>query len=239
MEFRFVRPEIATLCATYAAIAETLPQVRIERGPACEIATGPFAHPICNYGILLGQDGLRAVLAAASGRPHFNIYTFASAETPDVPGYRPMVSMVTMVSPPPSELANVPSPVPESMRMGVAAFMTEQFFSASRPDIRERVAFATASTKGTDLYAFTNDHGELCGAAMLSWHTSMAGLYNVCVRPDLRGHGRGTAIVQQMQWAASERGRAVTLQCGTALQPWYEALGFRTVDTVTVWSAAP
>ncbi len=238
-----MKPEIAVLVETYAAIAGTMPQVRIERTEGSVIALAPFTHPLCNFGVVLSASGIAEVLRAASGKSHFNVYTFESLGSVDLPGYAPVLAMRMMTAPagePKGERLTAADS--QAARMQVARFMAEQFFSNHRSDVRERIAEATARAEGVVHYAFyapsTFGRRDLVGAAMLSHHTPMAGLFNICVEKGVQGRGWGSAIVRQMLNESASQGLATTLQCDLSLESWYERLGFHTVDTMTVWTVS-
>lgn len=238
-----MKPEIAVLVETYAAIAATMPQVRIERTDSFIIARAPFAHPLCNFGVILGPEGIGGVLHAASGKPHFNLYTFESQGQMSMPDYVPMLALRIMTAPASEpSFTNVKPAETPGERMQLARFMADQFFSGHRSDTRERIAESTARAEGVSIYGFHAESGpardDLVGAAMLTHHTSMAGLFNVCVEKSLRGRGWGSAIVRHMLNEAAIRGVATTLQCDLSLEVWYERLGFHAVDTVTVWTVS-
>ncbi len=235
-----MKPEIAVLIETYTAIAATMPQVHIEHHPSAVIARGPFAHPLCNFGVVLANDGLPQVLRAAMGRSHFNIYTFESLSQGVVEGYVPALALRVMTAP---AAAITASPLLEATtigeRMVVTRFMADQFFPNHKNDIRERIAEASARAKGIAHYAFrAGNDPTVIGATMLSVEGPMVGLFNVCVDKSRQGRGWGADIVRQMLNEAAIRGRATTLQCELSLEGWYEKLGFHAVDTLTVWTVS-
>jgi predicted N-acetyltransferase YhbS len=67
---------------------------------------------------------------------------------------------------------------------------------------------------------------------MLVEDGSSVGLFNLCVRPELRRKGLGAKLVRAVQAAASATGKPVVLQCEPDLAPWYKTLGFEPVGTV-------
>lgn len=113
----------------------------------------------------------------------------------------------------------------------VAEFMVEQFFWTAPPNVRSRVTeMAECMTQDPrqTTYAIHGDSG-IEGAVSVFYSESAAGLYNVCVRPESRGRGLGTALVGHACHMAAFRSEKVVLQCSEFLAGWYRALGFREV----------
>ena len=109
-------------------------------------------------------------------------------------------------------------------RLLAARFMTETFFGKTSVESRNLVTDATANCKHR-LYAWRDGEG-IAAAVMLSETAGVLGLYNLCVRPDVRERGYGSDAVGFIQELAAEKGLAVVLQCQPELVDWYGKRGF-------------
>ncbi|MES1147317.1 MAG: GNAT family N-acetyltransferase [bacterium] len=109
-------------------------------------------------------------------------------------------------------------------RLLVARFMTDTFFNRTPADTRNLVTDATANCKHR-LFSWRDGQG-IAAAVMVSETTGCYGLYNLCVRQDVRERGYGTEAVGFVQSLAADENRAVVLQCQPDLVDWYEKRGF-------------
>lgn len=109
-------------------------------------------------------------------------------------------------------------------RLRVARFMTDTFFSNASGDNRRLVVEATANSPHR--LFFWRDGLGVAAAVMVSESVGVYGLYNLCVRSDVRERGYGTEAVGFVQAMAAEAGRAVVLQCQPEMSDWYHRRGF-------------
>jgi hypothetical protein len=130
----------------------------------------------------------------------------------------------------PAEAAEASLVVSRTERRHVAGFMARQFFSRMPKQGRDAIAEATAAGSHTLWTVGPPRSPE--AAVMLVEQSGAVGLFNLCVRPDLRRKGLGAGIVRAVQRSAAGLGRPVVLQCEPELAPWYARLGFEPVGTV-------
>lgn len=247
MEFRslsLLEAERENLIQTYCAIAGTMPQTRITALPEVVISVGPFAHPLCNFAVIKERSGAGAAVQASEGRPHFSIYSFADPVEPGdlkerllSSGYQVVQTLSMMRWEGSSDRPALQSAQNPRERLSIARFMTMQFFSSLRSEVRERIAEANARSVGAEFYSFCDQHKDnLVGAAMLFETEAAVGLYNVCVAGALRGRGWGSSIVTRLRDEAGSRGKPLVLQCDPALTSWYGRLGLEYSGSLNVWS---
>jgi ribosomal protein S18 acetylase RimI-like enzyme len=81
--------------------------------------------------------------------------------------------------------------------------------------------------------------GAPVGAGSLTEWAGAFGIYGVAVAQEARKQGAGTALVRHMVQEVKLRGNAplcLQVQTGSAIQGWYERLGFRVVYDRTGWT---
>ncbi|MFM9872172.1 MAG: GNAT family N-acetyltransferase [Fimbriimonadaceae bacterium] len=115
-------------------------------------------------------------------------------------------------------------------RLRIGKFMAEQFFPFSSGESRMLVARSTALSIANLFYIGSPERPE--AAMMLSKSKNAVGLYNLCVDGKSRGHGIGTDLVESAQALASQYGVPLTLQCHASLRKWYENQNFRQTGTL-------
>lgn len=231
------------LATTYLALGRASRNSHIEEGEGFVACTGVVSHPVCNFAIAsgVGFPGARDLARIARERATFNVYATPQGEGDD-PGHwlcsqgfrqayrlRLMVAAGTTTEPP-----CVLQLAPPSERTETADFMVREFFGRSEGSSRDAIRAATAAAAELELYG-VRDRGTRVAAAMLSRSEGAIGLYNLCVRFDLRGGGWGSTIVQSILAIAGAQGRCVCLQCDPSLEAWYTRLGFHTVGSVDVY----
>lgn len=114
-------------------------------------------------------------------------------------------------------------------RIEIGQFMAGQFFPYAGDGSRQLVARSTAASLARLLY--TGDLKNPEAAMMISRSPGTAGLYNLCVAPELRGLGLGSRLVRAASGLAHRTGVPLTLQCHGTLRKWYEKLGFEFAGT--------
>jgi ribosomal protein S18 acetylase RimI-like enzyme len=117
--------------------------------------------------------------------------------------------------------------------MAIARFMVEQFFSRMAGESRDRIQRATARS-ATQLYSLGPERRPDAAVMLVPLDGSL-GLYNLCVRRELRGKGIGREVVSSVRAIAAASGAPVVLQCEPGLAPWYEDQGFEAVGEVEAW----
>ncbi len=103
------------------------------------------------------------------------------------------------------------------------AAMTAALAAADLPidDLRE---------PGRDFFAFRNDTGTVVGYAGIEVYGTDALLRSVVTLPDARHRGYGLAIGERMAAIAKRRGVRALYALTTTAAPFFERLGFRTVE---------
>lgn len=230
--------ELDNVVRTYVALAETMPQVLITQTDDAIVSIAPFAHPLCNFAVVLTPAGLPIARRAGEGRPHFMTYVFDPEIQPNVIEFRLSQELTLMRVDEPG--AGPPlQPIEGSReRMLLGRFMASQFFGGHRPDLRERIAEANARASGLEFFGFNgqNDH-KLVGAATLHDIGGVVGIYNVCVAGPNRHRGLGSTIVERLLGEIGRRGKSAVLQCDASLVSWYRQFGFCESGILRVWSA--
>ena len=230
------------LARTYLALGRASPDSRIVEQSEFMACTGPVAHPVCNFAIAqdINAGAARALADLACDRPTFNVYV--ASEQADDPGsrlcaegFRQAYRLRLMVGEGTrEETPCVLQRCGSAERLETADFMVREFFGRSESASRDAIRSATAAAPELELYE-VRDCGTRVAAAMLSRSEGLVGLYNLCVRFDMRGKGWGSTIVRSILALAGAEGLSVSLQCDPSLEVWYERLGFHAVGSVDVY----
>ncbi len=114
-------------------------------------------------------------------------------------------------------------------RLKIGQFMAGQFFPFTTDASRNLVARSTASSLARLFYSGDLSNPE--ASMMISRSAESAGLYNLCVAPEVRGLGLGSRLVRSAAQLAHRAGVPLTLQCHGSLRRWYEKLGFQHAGT--------
>lgn len=230
---------------TYLAIGRRTPGARTVCGEGWVCCLSDLDHPICNFGVVRSDsefdaDGLRRLIA---DKKAFNLYSFRSLPADDLDrvrgmGFAPTYRLLQLfragaLEGPAAELAEAEG----QERMRVAEFMVRQFFFRQSRAIRQNISQATAECE-LPLY-WSNWQGQTVGAVMLCPEAGVLGLYNLCIDPDMRSRGLGSATVRAILRVASQYERPVVLQCDAVLESWYGGLGFSKLGTVEVFCRNP
>lgn len=229
--------------ATYEALARGVPGASVERDEAWLASFGPADLSYCNFaaGFDCEDPGRwNRLMERARKAPVFWAFTMAGDRPTDVTerllrhGFVPRQSLAQMAwhgeatsCGPDWRLATGPED-----RQAVAAFMAAQFFWRSPEASRTAIAGSTERS-GLDLWGLWRTDG-LAAAAMTVQTDDALGLYNLCVRDDLRRRGIGESLVVAVK--SLSMGRPVVLQCEPALAPWYERQGFATFSFLDAFS---
>lgn len=223
---------------TYVALAATMPQARITQTDDAIVSIAPFAHPLCNFAVVLSPAGLPLARQAGEGRPHFMTYVFDPDIQPNLIEFRLSQELTLMRVDEPAPGPHLQPIEGSRERMLLGRFMASQFFAGHRPDLRERIAEANARAGGLEFFGFhqPTDH-KLVGAATLHDVGGAVGIYNVCVSAANRHRGLGSTIVERLLAEIGRRGKSAVLQCDASLVSWYRQFGFHESGILRVWSA--
>lgn len=239
---------VGNLAWTYAELADALEGAHVERLDGGLVSVSDEAHPMANFALIVKPSAslLSHVRQCAALRPVFNVYwPIRVGEPRPQPGGLTEVWDLSILAHPVLESRKGDAAalrlVPREERADVAAFMVEQFFSASRRNYRSVVAQATARSD-LELYALPNPiptRNAPYDAALLVGRTcESVGLYNLCVRRSLRGRGIGRACVRAVLELAAEAGLPCILQCEKRLRDYYVGQGFQDVGTLVIFNAS-
>jgi GNAT superfamily N-acetyltransferase len=240
---------VGNLAWTYAELADALEGAHVERLDGGLVSVSDEAHPMANFALIVEPSAalLSHVRRSAAFRPVFNVYwPIRVGEARPQPGGLTEVWDLSILAHPLLEPradtgdAAALRRVPRDERTEVAAFMVEQFFSASRRNYRGVVAQATARSD-LELYALPNAvptrNAPYDAALLLGRTNESVGLYNLCVRRSLRGRGIGRACVRAVLDMAAEAGLPCILQCENRLRDYYVGQGFQDVGTLVILNA--
>jgi hypothetical protein len=230
--------------ATYLGLVGAVEGAVVTRPMGFTLVRGPGHFSFCNFaaGFDVAEGDVCAVidLLDEQSRDCFGFYVFSMSG--DAPsdfreqlrrrGYESrqgLVGMASEASPSPGVVSARVVADSEERRL-VASFMARQFFWKMQKEVREAIAASTAASSHTVWVVGPARDPE--AAVMLVEQPASVGLFNLCVRPELRRKGLGAGLVRAVQAAASASGLPVVLQCEPGLETWYKGLGFETVGTV-------
>ena len=233
----------ANLSHTYLELGRSSANPHVWSEEGFRACTGSLGHAICNFAtdIVPCEQVARRLRAIAERRRCFALYTFpphddktrlqALGDAGFALSHRLLIMTSEKASGDPTQLQEADNPVE---RRKIAEFMVDQFFHRQPTSFRRGIAEATAAAASLKLFKATWNE-RTAGAVMISEHSGIVGLYNLCVAPQFRRRGWGSAIVRTIAGRASETGRNVTLQCEPSLASWYSSLGFKEVGSVSVF----
>jgi len=231
------------LTHTYFALGRSTEGAHMEEQRAFDICAGPFAHAISNFAVVRELDAhvAQSLRQIANSRPSFAVYLLPGANTEseqsllqhyDFTVTHELHMMLSETVMP--DRVDLEEATGLGERRKVAEFMVEQFFHRQSPIFRRGIAEATSNSTDLNLYRALWNERQV-GAVMLCEHAGLIGLYNLCVEPQFRSRGWGSAIVRTIVDQAQERRLSVTLQCEPSLASWYSSLGFKEVGSVSVY----
>lgn len=223
---------------TYGTLAHQVPHTTVEWAADCVSACGSFPHPICNFLMRLGD---RPVEPPQHPKSCFQLFAFSEATGQLAPmGFRLSYDLAMMEQ---RQRPNVPpasltlAERPES-RQRIAQFMIDLFFESSGSSFRQVVRNATMAAD--ELAILSLDHkGKSEGAVLLARTTGILGVFNLCVRSEVRGRGLGSQILSACSDIAQQENRRLVLQCDSKLIPFYQANGFLQVGWLRAWVPIP
>ncbi len=224
------------VCETYLALGGLAPEAMVEKRPDRWQCLSPFCHPIANFAAHfdISDMGVAQIAAIAKGVPHFRAYV-TPGDSPRNLGellearglsakYR-LTGMEATVYATSAPTVLCRALDGDSIRE-TARFMVDTFFWRSPESLRKPLVqlLKKSAANGHEFYFAGSDSIE--AAATLSITGGIAGLYNLCVRPDCRSKGIGSDMVRQLSNICLQRAHRLVLQCDGALAPWYGGLGF-------------
>ncbi len=237
--------------ATYLGLVAAVEGSVVTRPLGFTLVRGPGFFSFCNFaaGFDVADEDLPAAvdLLRAQAQDHFGFYVFHM--TGDRPaglepalidgGFEPRQTLAAMASMNPGGVGVEGARLVASHddRASVAGFMAKQFFWSMPPEARRAIAAATAASSHT--VWCVGEPGDPKAAVMLVEQPDSVGLFNLCVKPELRRNGIGAALVRSVQNAAFTQSKPVVLQCSEDLVAWYEDLGFERVGVVHALTLAP
>lgn len=256
MECRALIPTIPTeklealrnnFAETMIGLARGAPKVRIFKRDGYWMSRSPFEHPIANFAVRLdvNRQEINTLVRMAKRNPFFRIYVMPRDNPAEIENEfesRGLVSSFRIVGmaleEPPRSVDMLARVAMREEREEIFRFIVEHFFWKSPRSIQTMLlrVMSRAKTPYHEMYVVRDRRGiSAAGGLIVTGDT--AGLYNICVRNDLRGKGLGSELVRQMSWLAASRGLKVVLQCEQDLENWYFSLGFATLGEITAYSS--
>lgn len=236
MEQGLLEIQLATRCnvvATYVALAQNLPGVRVGRLPYCTLVTGKLPLSFCRFSAgFQCLDRHAADFLAREARAVGGLWAFTMpGDEPDdvgevlrTAGFRWRHRLTNMAAKSAGQVwAELLPAVDRVDRLAVGAFMADQFFEDAQGAGQEVLSLATADS-GLGIYACRDDSG-IVAAMLLSDSPGAVGLYNLCVDRRHRHRGIGRAGLLHALGIAHAAGLPLVLQCRESLVPWYERSG--------------
>lgn len=233
----------ANIIHTYVALAGTVPGATLTRYPGCLISSAPADLAFCNFGIDLElQHGALDPVSTDALRDHamrhanFRVFNIPTGLEDDAGAalldagfirHHRLAHMVDGGDQPTEEAADIEPARHPHERVKLAEFMVSQFFWRQATWTRRHIVDATAGG-GHDLFRL-GPLTDPIAAVMLARTPGALGLYNLCVRQDLRDRGHGRAVVRAVQEIARRESALLVLQCEPRLEGWYGHLGFQTI----------
>jgi len=237
VDVRLVKSVRDNLAETYMALGTASPGVRESRTEERWMCRSDLKHPVGNFAARfhLTPEGIREISAIGRQDPWFRIYICDGDEpeslVDDFCALGADVRYELVVSAVDSEAmgaqAGPLSLVEEESRLEQALdLIIQSFFTPAETWVRRHMkrALHHSSQHGHEFWAAFDDRGATAAATLVS-AAGVIGLYNLCVRSDLRNRGIGSEVVLQMIGEARSRGKTLMLQCEPTLARWYGRLG--------------
>jgi GNAT superfamily N-acetyltransferase len=232
------------LLKTYEDLALSVPGTSVSHENGMMLLLGPakVSFCCCAGGFDIEEGGTEALVLElrrlAIDHPGLTVYA-ASGDRPssithylEKAGFRSRMAL-QQLGWFPSKIEpeiDMQAAVGQVQRTAAAMFMSSQFFSGSSKDYRKVVSLATANSSH-QIWSCGHAHAP-AGAVMTAHTEECIGIYNLCVRDNIRGEGLGTRMLRTlMNMAYTERLPAV-LQCEESLVSWYTRQGFQRLGEV-------
>jgi ribosomal protein S18 acetylase RimI-like enzyme len=250
-----IDPELAArgrrnVVHTYVELARTVQGAKVERPEGFVAVSTPINLSFCNFALDFDIETrdearvMRDLKAIADGKDAFRAFHLPiQSEDPTSKwlyrhGWRCQHSLIQMACLPRqiAESAELFKCVEAWDRLAVAEFMVDQFFWRQTLAMRRFILDATVAS--------CHDHyriGEprsIQSAVMTSSQPDSLGLYNLCVRRNLRGKGIGRQVLRSIQGLAGHLNVPLVLQCDNSLQSWYEKMSFKKTGIVESYAVS-
>ncbi|HWP30771.1 MAG TPA: GNAT family N-acetyltransferase [Fimbriimonadales bacterium] len=233
---------------TMIGLARGAPRVRITKRDGYWMSRSPFEHPIANFAVRLdlNQQEIKTLVRMATKNPSFRIYVMPRDNPAEIGkefeswGLVPSFRIVGMaLERPPLFADSLARLAMREEREEILRFIVEHFFWKSPRSIKTMLfqVMSKAKAHGHEMYVVRDEKGIVAVASIVVAGDT-AGLYNICVRNDMRGKGLGSELVRQLSWLGASRGLKVVLQCEKDLENWYFSLGFTTLGEIKAYSSA-
>jgi ribosomal protein S18 acetylase RimI-like enzyme len=254
MEHRSLSPFVelvrSNALATYLGLVASVEGSQVTRCQGYTLVEGQGPFSFCNFaaGFALECADVGAVVESlrnhAEGRFGFYVFVMSGDEPGDLDshlvraGFEHRQRLVSMASTQVCTAEPVEAQLVANLedRRSIAAFMARQFFWTMPDQAKEAIAAATAASGHTIWRVGGASEPE--AAVMLVEQPDCVGLFNLCVRPELRSRGLGRSLVKAVQSASKLSGRPVVLQCSDDLTGWYSDLGFERVGHILALTLA-
>lgn len=231
---------------TYLEIGSKAEGARVDRNPEYWMCHSRVDHPIGNFALRFNGDSLplKPVQEALS-IPSFRLYNLTGDSPSDLQdrllgiGLRKRYELAGMVlqSAPQSVVREVSAAKSKEEALEVARFIASTFFWRSTRTVREELASTMAASHPNHEFYSLRDQFGIVAAGTLTLDVEVIGLYNLCVRPDVRSQGIGTSLFTELGRLAASRARHVVLMCDPDLIPWYSHNGCTVAGKLQAFSA--
>jgi hypothetical protein len=209
------------------------------------ICRSQVEHPIGNFAIRFDCDTLpKEPVEEAIRTSIFRLYTLTGDRPADLHdrllgiGLRRRYELIGMTlesSRCGSECCLSAATTP-SEALDIARFIAATFFWRSSRTVREELAATMAASHPSHEFYALRDQFGIVAAGTLTLDVEVIGLYNLCVRPDVRSQGVGTSVFTELGGLAAARAKHVVLMCDPDLLPWYSQRGCTVVGNLQAFS---
>lgn len=232
---------------TYMALGRNAPAARARKTPSAWWCESPFKHPMGNFAVHfnLSDAGFRKVADTAKRVEYFRAFVLTGDQPIDICERLEALDLKAKYSFPGFVWNGKAKPGDEVLERNIdfaevgetAAFIVQNFFWRSpEPARRALTQLVGAASSVQEFYSCRDEEG-IAAAAVLSVTDGIVGLYNLCVREDLRSKGLGSSILSQICRAAEYRGLRLILQAEEGLVSWYGKHGFVRVAELRAYSS--
>ena len=234
---------VANLSHTYLVLGRSTFGAHVWEEEGFKACAGTVQHPICNFAtdLRVTASAARRLREIAERNRTFTLYLLPPHDNENShnllsdEGFGLSHKLKIMVA---AETLEDDVQLDEALlkddRRKIAEFMVDQFFHRQSTAFRRGIAEATAISPELKLFRAVRNE-RTSAAVMLSEYSDIVGLYNLCVAPQFRRRGWGSAVVKTVVGEARKGHRSVTLQCEPSLMSWYSSLGFKEVGSVSVY----
>ncbi len=231
---------------TYVEIGSKAAGAKVQCRPNYWLCRSRVDHPIGNFAIRFEGNTLPLKpIEEALRTQAFRLYTLTGDTPPDLGdrlrsvGLKRRYELVGMTLDradiaAESELTMASTP---SDALEVARFIAATFFWRSTRTARDELAATMAASHPNHQFFSLRDQFGIMAAGTLTLDVEVIGLYNLCVRPDVRSRGVGTSVFTELGQLAASRANHVVLMCDPGLVPWYSQRGCTVAGKLQAFSA--